>query len=141
MLIAKDPYRILGPELGELKKQLIEMLELVFIRPSRYPYGVPILFQTKKDNLDLSLFLEYRTLNTHTTKKCHPLPLGSDYFNKLVKEKVFSKLDLIKEYYQGRIVEGDEWKTTCLMRYMSYEFRVKLLQPSALSLLTCLVNF
>jgi hypothetical protein len=46
-----------------------------------------------------------------------PLPLAIDFFDNLAKAKVFSKLDLRKGYYQVRIVEGDEAKTTMVTRY------------------------
>ncbi len=37
---------------------------------------------------------------------------------------MFSRIDLRSGYYQIRIVEGDEKKTTCCTRYGSYEFLV-----------------
>ena len=42
---AKAPYRLSGPELEELKRQLKELTDAGFIRPSRSPYGAPVLFQ------------------------------------------------------------------------------------------------
>jgi len=57
-------------------------------------------------------------------KNSYPLPLGTDFFDKLAKAKVFSKLDLRHGYYQVQIVERDEAKTTMVMRYVSYEFLV-----------------
>jgi len=37
---------------------------------------------------------------------------------------VFSRIDLRLGYYQIRIAEGDEKKTTCRTRYGSYKFLV-----------------
>ena len=41
---ARAPYRLSGPELEELKRQLKELADAGFIRPSRSPYGAPVLF-------------------------------------------------------------------------------------------------
>ena len=47
--IAKRPYRMAANELTELKKQLQELTDKGFIRPSTSPWGSPILFVKKKD--------------------------------------------------------------------------------------------
>jgi len=47
--ISKAPYRMAPAELQELKKQLEEMIEKGFIRPSASPWGAPVLFVKKKD--------------------------------------------------------------------------------------------
>jgi len=39
---ARGPYRMAPPELTELRKQLQELLEAGFIRPSLSPYGAPV---------------------------------------------------------------------------------------------------
>jgi hypothetical protein len=121
---ARAPYRLSRPELEELKKQLTELIDAGFIRPSRSPYGAPILFQKKKDMTKLRMCLDYRALNKQTVKNRYPLPLVADCFDKLAKAKVFSKLDLRHGYYQVRIAEGDEHKTTMVTRYKSFEFLV-----------------
>jgi hypothetical protein len=41
--ISMAPYRMSASELGELKKQLKELLEKKFIRPSVSPWGAPVL--------------------------------------------------------------------------------------------------
>jgi hypothetical protein len=46
--ISKRPYRMPPAELAELKKQLQELLDKGFIRPSTSPWGCPALFVKKK---------------------------------------------------------------------------------------------
>lgn len=52
------------------------------------------------------------------------IPLIADLFDQLGAARWFSKLDLRSGYYQVRIAEGDEPKTTCVTRYGAYEFMV-----------------
>jgi hypothetical protein len=47
--IVKRPYRIGVNELEELKKQLKELQDKGFIRPSSSPWGAPVIFVDKKD--------------------------------------------------------------------------------------------
>jgi len=53
--------------LSELKKQLKEMLEKGFIRPSVSPWVTPILLVKKKDG-SIRLCVDYRQLNKVTIK-------------------------------------------------------------------------
>jgi hypothetical protein len=47
--ISKRAYQVFGPELVELKKQIDELLEKGYIRPSTSPWAAPGLFVEKKD--------------------------------------------------------------------------------------------
>jgi hypothetical protein len=47
--ISKRAYRVSRPELVELKKQIDELLEKGYIRPSTSPWAAPVLFVEKKD--------------------------------------------------------------------------------------------
>ena len=120
---AKAPYRMAPPELAELRKQLDELLEAGFIRPSKAPFGAPVLFQKKQDG-SLRLCVDYRALNKVTVRNKYPIPLVADLFDQLGKAKYFSKLDLRSGYHQVRIAKGDEAKTTCVTRYGAFEFLV-----------------
>ncbi|GKV33019.1 hypothetical protein SLEP1_g41575 [Rubroshorea leprosula] len=120
---AMGPYRMAPPELEELRKQLKELLDAGFIRPSKAPYGAPVLFQKKHDGT-LRMCIDYRALNKLTVKNKYPIPLIDDLFDKLGQARWFTKLDLRSGYWQVRIAEGDEAKTTCVTRYGAYEFLV-----------------
>ncbi|RVW50369.1 RNA-directed DNA polymerase-like [Vitis vinifera] len=120
---AMGPYRMAPPELEELRRQLKELLDAGFIQPSKAPYGAPVLFQKKHDG-SLRMCIDYRALNKVTVKNKYPISLIADLFDQLGRARYFTKLDLRSGYYQVRIAEGDEPKTTCVTRYGSYEFLV-----------------
>nr|XP_045083448.1 uncharacterized protein LOC123493619 [Aegilops tauschii subsp. strangulata] len=55
----KKYYQMPSLELVELKKQLDEMLQKGYIRPSSSPWGSPAIFVDKKDN-SLRMCVDYR---------------------------------------------------------------------------------
>ena len=112
---AQAPVRMPPAELAKLRRQLTELLEAGFIRPSKAPYGAPVLFQRKQDGT-LRMRVDYRALNKVTIKK-NLSPSIADLFDRLSKARYFRKLDLRSGYWQVRIAEGDEGKTTCVTRY------------------------
>ena len=57
-----------------LKEFLEENLDKGFIRESKSPVGVPILFVLKKDG-SLKLYVDYRGLNSIIVKNRYPLLL------------------------------------------------------------------
>jgi hypothetical protein len=80
--ISKRPYRMPPAELAELKKQLQELLDKGFIRPSTSPWGCPALFVKKKDE-SLRMCVNYRPLNAVTIKNKYPLPRIDVLFDQL----------------------------------------------------------
>jgi hypothetical protein len=121
--ISKRLYRMPPVELAELKKQLQELLDKGFIRPSTSPWGCPALFVKKKDK-SLRLCIDYRPLNAVTIKNKYPLPHIDVLFDQLVGAKVFSKIDLRFGYHQIKIRASDIPKTAFSTRYELYEFLV-----------------
>ena len=86
------------PELVELKKQMNELLEIRFIRPSKASFGALVLFQKKHDG-SLSLFIDYKVLNKVTVCNTYLIPLIAYLFDQLSNAKYFIKLDLRSGYY------------------------------------------
>ena len=66
--ISRCLYHMAPKELAEMKKQLEELLEKGFIRPSSSPWGCPTIFVKKKDGT-LRMCVDYRPLNVVTIKK------------------------------------------------------------------------
>ncbi|GKC09275.1 putative reverse transcriptase domain-containing protein, partial [Tanacetum coccineum] len=81
--VARAPYRLAPAEMHELSTQLQELSDKGFIRPSSSPWGAPVLFIKKKDDL----------------------------FDQLQGSKVYSKIDLGSGYHQLRVHEEDIPKT------------------------------
>ena len=91
--IAKRPYQMSVEELVELKKQLKDLLDKCYIRPSASPWGSPVLFVRKKDG-SMRMCIDYRSLNAVTIKNKYPLPRIDDLLDQLKRDKYFSKIDL-----------------------------------------------
>ncbi|XP_028807167.1 uncharacterized protein LOC114761882 [Neltuma alba] len=121
--ISKAPYRMSPSKLAELKKQIEELLEKGFVRPSVSPWGSPVLFVKKKDG-SMRLCIDYRQLNKVTIKNKYPLPRIDDLLDQLSGASIFSKIDLRSGYHQLRVRSEDIPKTVFRTRYGHYEFLV-----------------
>ncbi|GKF03492.1 putative reverse transcriptase domain-containing protein, partial [Tanacetum coccineum] len=93
-LVARVPYRLAPSKM----KELAELSDKGFIRPSSSPWGAPILFVKKKDGL-FRMCINYRS-------------------------SVYSKIDLRSGYHQLRVREEDIPKTAFRTHYDHYEFQV-----------------
>ncbi|KAI3700447.1 hypothetical protein L2E82_45076 [Cichorium intybus] len=121
--VARAPYRLAPSEMEELRKQLEELLDLGFFRPSSSPWRAPILFVKKKYG-SMRMCIDYRELNKITVKNKYPLPRIDDLFDQLQGATYFSKIDLRSGYHQLKIRESDILKTAFRTRYGHYEFLV-----------------
>nr|GEW42705.1 retrotransposon protein, putative, Ty3-gypsy subclass [Tanacetum cinerariifolium] len=91
--VAWVPYRLAPSEMKELAKQLKELSDKGFVRPSSSPWGAPVLFVKKKDG-SFRMCIDYRELNKLTVKNRYPLPRIDDLFDQLQRSSVYSKIDL-----------------------------------------------
>ena len=110
-------------DLEEIKKQIKELLDKGFIRPSSSPWVSPVLLVEKKDG-SLRMVVDYRGLNEVTIKNKYPLPMINDLFDRLQGAKVFSKIDLRSGYHQLKIREQDIPKMAFTTMYGLYEYTV-----------------
>ena len=102
--ISKASYRMAPTEMAESKKQLEELIEKGFIRPSSSPWGAPVLFVKKKDG-SFRLCIYYRGQNQVTIKNKYPLPWIDELLDQLKGASWFSKIDLASGYHQIPIAD------------------------------------
>ncbi|GKB58034.1 putative reverse transcriptase domain-containing protein [Tanacetum coccineum] len=121
--VARAPYRLAPSKMKELSKQLKELSDKGFIRPSSSPWGAPVLFVKKKDG-SFRMCINYRELNKLTVKNHYPLLRIDDLFDQLQGSNVYSKIDLRSGYHQLRVREEDIPKMAFRTRYGHYEFQV-----------------
>ncbi|GKB54997.1 hypothetical protein Tco_0905750, partial [Tanacetum coccineum] len=94
--VARAPYRLAPTEMKEFSKQLKELLEKVFIRPSSSTWGAPVLFVKKKKDGSFRMCIDYRELNKLTVKNRYPLPRINDLFDQHQGSSVYSKLIYVR---------------------------------------------
>ncbi|GJR72496.1 putative reverse transcriptase domain-containing protein [Tanacetum coccineum] len=121
--VARAPYRLVPSEMKELLKQLKELSDKGFIRPSSSPWGASVLFVKKKYG-SFRMCIDYRELNKLTMKNRYPLLRINDLFDQLQGSSVYSKIDLRSGYHQPRVRKEDIPKTAFRTCYGHYEFQV-----------------
>ena len=84
----RAPYRMSTVELAELKKQLDQLLESGFVKPSLSAYGAPVLFVRKKSG-ELRMCIDYRALNKITIKNSYGLPRIQELLDQIRGAKYF----------------------------------------------------
>nr|GFC57754.1 putative reverse transcriptase domain-containing protein [Tanacetum cinerariifolium] len=121
--VACVPYRLAPSEMKELAKQLQELLDKGFIRPSSSPWGALVLFVKKKDG-PFRMCIDYRELNKLTIKNRYPLLSIDDLFDQLQGSSVYSKIELRSGYHHLHVREKDILITAFKTSYGHYEFQV-----------------
>ena len=119
----RAPYRMSPQGLDELRKQLRELTEKGYIRPSVSPFGAPVLFVPKKDG-GVRMCVDYRALNKVTVHNRYPLPRIDELLDRLQGASYFTKIDLRSGYYQIRMHPESVQKTAFRTRYGHFEFLV-----------------
>lgn len=118
-LISDDPVRSI-PYSEPLRKDIADMVKIGVIRESIFPYASLVVVVEKKDNANC-VCVDYRKLNKLTVFDPQPMPTAEHLFQKLSRDKVYSKIDLSEGYWQITISEEDIPKTAFVTPDGSYE--------------------
>ena len=105
-------------------KQLQELLDKGYIRPSNSPFGSPVMMVPKPHQPEkLRMVIDYRAVNKMTVRDRYPLPNVDQMFEEMQGAKVFSTFDAIWGFWQLPLVDEDIPKTSMVTPHGSFEWK------------------
>ena len=115
------PRRLSPDELVTARRDFNEMIKLGVIEPSDSEWS-SALYMVPKKNRHWSLCGDCRSLNAQTVADRYPIPHIQDFTQRLAGSKVFSKIDLVRAYYQIPVEPSDVHKTVVTTPFGLFNF-------------------
>jgi hypothetical protein len=110
----RTPACRLNPEKYKVAKASFDrMLKLGIIRRSKSQFASPLHVGSKADG-GWRPCGDYRQLNGLPKADSYPVPPIQDFVGQLRGAKIFSKVDLVREYHQIPVVEADICNTVVI---------------------------
>lgn len=116
----RQPYRYTASDRQFLEAQTASLLQNDIIRPSSGPWGFPAIVVTQKDKKRLCV--NYIPLNRMTINVLQPLPRADDIFDDLAGSSLFAILDLCCAYWQIKVKDEDQKKTTFITHQGTFKW-------------------
>ena len=118
-IVLKDPdttpfkeqfHQIPPPQVEEVREHLKLMLEAGAIHPSNSRWCNAVVLVRKKDG-SLWFCIDFRKLNSLTSKDSHPLPRIGETLDSLVGSAIYSTFDLTSGFWQVPMAEESKQYT------------------------------
>lgn len=119
--LVERPRRLAPEKYAAAKKEFETMVEQGICQPSSSQWASP-LHLVKKEDGSWRPCGDFRRLNSVTVPDKYPLPHIQDFTYHLAGCKVFSKIDLIKAYFQIPVADEDKHKTAVTTPFGLFEF-------------------
>jgi hypothetical protein len=120
--IWQNPRRFSEPITNEIEKQCDELIDLDVIEHSNSPFSSPIV-PVRKKNGQLRMCIDYRKINSVTKTEKYPMPTVADSIYSVQNVQYFSKLDLVKGYYQIPLDSDSRQYTAFSTPHNHYQFK------------------
>ena len=104
-----------------VEKEILVMLDLEIIEPSKSPYSSPVVLVRKKDG-SCRFCIDFRGLYKITVFDAEPIPNVEDLFVRLAHSLFFTEIDLAKGYWQILVLPEDRPKTAFATHQGLFQF-------------------
>ena len=120
--IYQRPRQFPPPITKEIEEQCDELERIGVIEPSESAWNSPIVPVRKPDG-KLRMCIDYRRVNEVTVKDRFPMRVVSECVYSMNGKKFFTKMDLVRGYYQMPIAEDSRPITAFSTAKKHYQFR------------------
>lgn len=118
---AERPRRLTPEKYTAAKREFEAMMEQGICRPSSSQWASPLHLVRKVDG-EWRPCGDFRKLNSVTVSDKYPLPHIQDFTYHIAGCTVFTKIDLVKAYFQIPVAEEDRHKTAVTTPFGLFEF-------------------